>query len=205
MFRLLFLILFGFLFLEGFSQDRILLLNGRELRGYITDTAFNYVEFREKSDDKKIQRIEAERIFSFTFENSGTEYIVYEPDTTDPDYFTIHEMRMFMYGENEARMHYKTPYTMAGAVLVGFATGFSPFIPLLLTPVVPGIYTFLIGTQFIRINRKAIANKLYLSEETYIYGYEKIGKAKRVQNAIFGSLIGLSGGLAARYIAEELK
>lgn len=206
MFRLFFIIFIHFSFsFAVFSQDRIFLLNGKEISGVITDTTSEFIFYKKSKEQSKSIKLETERVFSFIKEDSGMEYIVYAPDTSDPDYFSVHEMRMFVFGEKEAAIHYKAPYTFAGAVATGFVSAALPFMPLVLSPILPGIYTTIIGTQFIRINKKHIANKYYLSEETYIYGYEKMAKVKRVQRALLGSLIGIGAGYSTRYFFNQDK
>ena len=206
MFRIFFsFFLFQLIFLTGFCQDRIQLLNGKEINCIITDTTSEYIFYKESIVKDKIIKLETERVFSFTKEESGIEYIVYSPDTTDPDYFTVHEMRMFLFGENEAATHYKAPYTFIGAIAVGFVGTALPFMPVILSPIVPGVYAAIMGTQFIRINRDEIANKYYLSEEAYIYGYEKMAKIKRVQRALLGGLIGIGAGLSYKYITKQIQ
>ena len=206
MFRIfLTIFLFSLFCHSGYCQDKILLLNGKEINCIITDTTYEFIFYKESKEKNKVIKLETERVFSFVKEETGTEYIVYNPDTTDPDYFTTHEMRMFIYGENEAAVHYRAPYTFAGGIAAGFISAALPFMPVILSPILPGLYATIIGTQFIRINRNEIANKYYLSEETYIYGYEKMAKAKRVQRALLGGVIGIGAGLSFKYITEQIK
>ena len=85
------------LVLSVYGQDKIFLLNGKEISCTITDTTSEYIFYKNTKEQHKVIKLETERVFSFIKEDTGIEYIVYAPDTSDPDYFSVHEMRMFVF------------------------------------------------------------------------------------------------------------
>lgn len=184
------------------QNDQLLLLSGRMIKCTLIDTSSNSYISYQLPKREKIYEEERNRVFSYTIENHP-EQIVYKVDSLQGNDFTIHEMRMFMHGGSDARSFYKYPFAFVGGVIIGAASGF--LLPYVLTPVAPGIFAVAMGAGFVKINRNKLYNKMYLSEETYIMGYEKAGKSKRIQNAIGGGLVGIVAGISARYVLEHIE
>lgn len=185
------------------------MLNGREFSTKIIDTTFLNVTIQDKPGAKPLD-LERYRVFSINWE--GKESILYRQDTLIGNFYNEHEMRMFVNGEKDALDHFKTPLTFWGGVAAGFTGGFvQPYImgtvynnnllarPIF-TPIIPIGYCFVVGSRWIKINKKDVSNSLYLSEDTYLEGFEREAKGKRIQRAIWGSVTGLVSGLALTYI-----
>lgn len=186
---------------KNVAVDKLLLLNGSEITCIITDTSEIAVKYKLKPDSKEFS-IEKYRMFSYIYGNTGEEYIVYTTDTLNGNDFSQHEMRMFLYGEADAKKNYKIPVLFATSILIGAAS--AVFIPLIIVaPLVPAVFVLYAGSRFVKIDRKKIDNKFYLSEDSYVIGYERAGRIKNVQKTILGSAIGLVSGYAVYKLAIE--
>ena len=204
-------------FLKGFGQDKITMLNGNELFGRIIDTTFMDVSFQEKAGSKT-SKVERYRDFSINWENK--ESILYKQDTLLGNFYTEHEMRMFVNGEQDAIKNYKSPLIIPGGIIAGIVGGFvqpllvqsmAPSDPTkenpykiaarpIFTPIVPIIYCTIIGAKWIKIKKHHVGNPLYLSEDTYIEGFDRSARSHRIQRAFWSSAIGLVAGLATSAI-----
>ncbi|MCC7050939.1 MAG: hypothetical protein IT239_04080 [Bacteroidia bacterium] len=194
---------------RSLAQDKILMLNGKEINTHIVDTTFLHISTQDKPGNK-IQTIDRYRVFSINW--SDNESVLYKQDTLIGNFLSEHDMRMFVYGGKDAVEYYKAPYTFWGGVAAGFVGGYVQ--PLVIikttsntllarpafTPIIPIAYCATIGLHWIKINKKHVSNPLYLSEDAYVFGYERAARGKRVQKAIWGSLTGLAVGLAAGLI-----
>ncbi len=201
---------------KGMAQDKILLLNGNVINGSITDTNSIYVEYK-KAKNNKPGKIEKYRVFSIVYPD-GSETVHYKEDSLIGNYFTEHQMRMFLYGEQDAQKGYKAPLNFTGSILVGAASGF--LFPFTITknpntptesvtnisgffmPIAPVIFCVFTGAKWIKMNRNTVSNKLYLSEETYVRGYDRVARNKRIQNAMLGSLAGMAVGILVKSVTD---
>jgi hypothetical protein len=136
------------------------------------------------------------RVFSITYAN-GKESVIYKRDSINDEEFSEQEMRYFIKGEQDAKNGYKAPVAFIGGVVAGFAGG---MMVNLLSPIVPGVYCAIVGSQWIRIKRTSVSDPELLNQKTYLMGYEKIARSRRVQKALLGGLVGLIGGIATQAI-----
>ena len=191
------------------AQDRVLMLNGREFSTKIIDTTFLNVTIQDKPNTKPFD-LERYRIFSINWDSK--ESILYKQDTLIGNFYNEHEMRMFVYGEKDAHEHYKSPLTFTGGVILGLIGGYvQPYVMSevfnnnllarpIFSPIIPIGYCFVVGSRWIRINKKDVSNSLYLSEDTYLEGFDREARGKKIQKAIWGSITGLVSGIALSYI-----
>jgi len=190
-------IFFLFIFLRladvSSAQDKIIFMNGKVEKGRITDTTQNHITYIDSSA-KEVKPVEIEkyRVFSIVYEH-GKEVIYYEPDTANDEEFSIIDMKYFIYGEQDALKSYKAPWSTVGGVVFGLGGGLLGHF--VFSPLVPGVYSVLSGAKWIKIKRQTVSNEEFLQERTYVMGYERVARNKRVQNALKGSGIGLAAGL----------
>ena len=126
--------------------------------------------------------------------NTGTEKILYIPDTTYQDAFTIPQMKSFVQGQYDAIQRFKSPWVTIGGI------GISGVSSLFVNPVyvfaISGAYCSGIGIT--GTSKKKLAFSAELKDNKhYMLGYKKASKHKRIKNAIIGSGIGLAVGLTS--------
>jgi len=173
------------------GQDKLLFLNGKELKGTLIQKT-NY-EFTFKSKNDKEFIIDKYRVFSFTENNK--ESIVYEFDTLSGNFLKVKDMKMFVYGERDAHLSFKPRFTNAAGFVVGGAAGYmmnrEQTIVYLPMPLIYTAVTLLFSTK---VKQYKLTDKRYLKEDEYLRGYERIARSKRTQGALKSSLIGLGAG-----------
>lgn len=200
------LLLFVFVSATGFSQekrDQIILMSGKVFDNVevttVGDIEVKYLHHKRK---KTIERfVDKYRVFSIAYAD-GTEDVIYKQDTLVGNYFTEEEMRMFVYGEQDALKYYKS----TGAVLLGIlysGTGGYILYNHFFVFLVPFSFTVLSGIPRVQVKSHKVRDPKYLAEPAYILGYERTAKAKRIQGALKGSIIGVVLGFAAGQIIRE--
>jgi hypothetical protein len=180
------------------SKDTVLFMNGGKLAGEILDTSFRLVKFKyiKKNGKEKTITIENDLVFSLTSKN-GTEKIIYEQDTISGNYFSQDETRLFIYGEQDAEKHYHSPYVTAASILVGVASGaWGAFI----CPIPPFVFSALMLLPKIKIKYKTVSNPAFLNYDTYVLGYEKVARKKKLFHSLIGGIGGLAGGFLAFHV-----
>lgn len=191
----------GFSQTTGAAKDTVLLMNGEIIVSDVIDTSFYGVKILEQKKNKtKEVIIEGERIFSVKFDN-GYEKFVYFQDTTIGNEFTIEETRYFLYGERDAARSFKSPWWPAGNFAVGAASGFIlnsyfSFLPPFAFPLASRI-------PKVRIKHSTVSNLGYLKQDTYILGYERVARKKRVLQSFATGVVGLLAGVVARSIYDN--
>lgn len=202
------LLLFVFVTATGFSQekrDQIILMSGKVFDNVevttVGDIEVKYLHHKRK---KTIERfVDKYRVFSIAYAD-GTEDVIYKQDTLVGNYFTEEEMRMFVYGEQDALKYYKS----TGAVLLsilGSGTGTTIIYPSFFVFLVPFGITVLSGIPRVQVKSHRVRDPKYLAEPAYILGYERTAKAKRIQGVLKGSIIGIVLGVTAGAIIENNK
>jgi len=173
------------------AQDKLLFLNGKELKGRLIEKT-NY-EFTFKSEKGKEFIIDKYRVFSFTQKNK--ESIVYEYDTLSGNFLSVRDMRMFVYGEKDAQYGFRTPFVNSMGIAVGGTLGYMMhrdqsflYVP---SPLIFTSITLLFPTK---VRRKSVTNNKYISENEYLRGYERVARSRRTQNALKSSILGMGLG-----------
>jgi len=204
---------FLFLYLLMHAQDKVLLLNGKEFNTRIIDTNFLNITIQDNPGSKPLT-IDRYRIFSIHWE--GKELVLYKQDTIIGNFYSEHQMRMFVYGEKDAMQYFKTPYSFWGGLTAGLVGGFvqplviSKVLPGSLaahpvfTPIIPIGYCFVVGTRWIKIKKTQVSDINYLNEETYLEGFDREARGKRVQRAVWGALTGLLAGFSLSFVTSGL-
>jgi len=175
--------------IDSIAQNYLWLANGKKLQ--IADYKIENPDLiLYKNLKGKNKTIQTEEVFSIN-DNTGKEMVIYQPDTSFHDAFSIPEMKSFVMGQFDASQNYKSPWTTIGSI--GVATVSSVFI----NP----MYIFLISTGYCSCigltnpkDKKLNISLQFANDEHYKLGYKKAVKHKRIKNAIIGSGIGLIVG-----------
>lgn len=177
----------------GGPKDTVLLMNGEKIAGDVLDTIYHHTKIRilKKKGKEKTIVIDNEEIFAVEYKD-GHENVVYEQDSLAGNYFTPEEVRMFIYGERDAQKYYRCPLATGSAVLVGFGSG---YVGSILSLIPPFVYSFVLLAPKIKIKYKTVSNPEYLSSDTYLLGYEKVAKRKKLFRSLVGGIGGLTAGL----------
>jgi hypothetical protein len=185
------------------QKDTVLLQNGRELVGkFINDEVYD-IEFKHLTKKGfETLKIDKYRIFSLK-DSSGQEKLYYQYDTTIGNYLPENRMRLYVYGERDAVYGFKTPFTNTTGLLVGGASGYfmikdNNFV-FIATPL---LYT--VGNLFFatRVKKKSVRNLQYIANDDYLTGYDRVARAKRVNNALKYSLGGMVLGIIAGLVTN---
>lgn len=184
------------------AQDTIVLLTGHTLPCKIYQENENVItcEFIKKGREERLI-LDAYRVFSIKFGN-GEEKVYYKQDTVNGNWFTVEEMRYFIYGEQDAMKGYKSRMTTVLGVIAGAGAGFFAMKSLILLGA-PLVYTAGNILPYIIIDRKTVRDEKLLEQETYVQGYERVARSKKIQNALKSSAAGLIIGIGAYFILQE--
>ena len=180
--------------IQGFSQQKLVLLNGKVMDVQDVRRADNKIFYKTSKHPEKEKSMTEFRVFSI--ENMGIEQLVYYPDTTFEDDFSIEEMRMFVEGQKDAREHFKPTFISIGSALVG--AGASPLAIWGLAG--PAIYTQVAGAINPNMEKQKGANKAYLSSEDYVEGYMKRARDMKIQRTLMYGYSGFALGVAGLII-----
>lgn len=179
------------------SPDTIQLMSGKKLVGFVRGQSDDEVKVRvPKKDAFKLEFVDIDLVFAVKHPN-GKEDMVYRQDTLFGNYFTPQEVRYFMRGETDASRGFRCPLVTAGSVLVSGATAayLGPFYGL------PGCFVYGGLTTFARVKIKpnTVSDPETLKFDTYLLGYEKEARKRRLFRSMVWGFGGYVAGLALRY------
>ncbi|MBD3638110.1 MAG: hypothetical protein HUJ25_12230 [Crocinitomicaceae bacterium] len=211
------------------EKDSILLLNGKSIRGDITD--LTYVDddsvlvytYANKKGKVLANSIELQRVFSYT--KGGISRTVYTPNEFMGDYLTVKETKEVTIGSYDARHTFKPHVPLWTSFALGLgASLFDTYLTKkaasdssLVAPKEPGffkgspsVFPFLVPVVLsvswsfpsFRLKEKKMLHKNYLYNENYYRGYHRIAKQRRMLGALFGGLAGVATGLITYYIVQ---
>ena len=177
------------------AQDKILFLSGKVMACKVVeiDSADVKIE-KTKKNKSKIVLVGKDRVFAVRYGDGKTE-ILYEPDSSEADDFSIREMEFYVTGAQDALESYKAPLFLAGGFVLG-ATSMvilGPFYGLI--PIIP--FVFIASMSNPKIKNEDVSNPDLLREDIYIMGFRNKAKNIKIQNVIIGSLAGYVSGFGA--------
>jgi hypothetical protein len=201
------------------AQDKILMTSGKVLRGKILTEQEDYFTFNYFKKGGKIKELELSkyRIFSITTAD-GKETIHYKPDSSMGNFYSVNEMKMYIFGQRDAFKSYQ-PLPMfllsftagVGAVLLDtyefnptatHPAGFFQRTPSMMPITIPLVFTIGTGLFAPKIRKEYASDVSFMASEHYIEGFRKIAKYKRLKNAFLGSAIGVATGFVAYGIGK---
>ena len=209
-----------FCYLSGFCQEKpdvLNLMNGQVVEGTIVDTTNGVVKMQVPLKRKtRLYEFENYRVYSF-IQNKQPETILYRKDTAIGNFLTQQEMRYFFLGERDARLHYNPIGTKIAASLLTFGIsladtyrsdtvskkffkGFFKSEPGVITIVAPLFATCLALIPAVQLRIDKISDRNLLNHASYLDGFEKIARSKKVFGALKFSVIGCLAGVASYYI-----
>lgn len=170
-----------------YSQDSIVLFNGKTLTGNVTNDknlTFVSCEF-QKGKKLKSKLIAKEDIFGIYYKDSIVDTL-YAPIAAEEITFTFDEMQRFISGEQLARAKYHPRW----ATICGAATG--------LGGIYLGFYGMLIPTAFVAVASstpvKPVKKKYFppdrANDEFFIEGFKQEAKRKKLVNSVIGGVSG---------------
>lgn len=183
-------------------MDTVYLMSGRTVTGIVKDsTNENQLKILiPRKGNFKADFVDLDLVYSVKYSN-GVETVFYRQDTLFGNYFTAQEVKYFMAGERDAWHSYRCPVWVAGAFAAGYAGGITGrFIVTLLPP-----FAYALGTSFFRTKIKpgTVSNPDYLKYDTYLFGYEKEAKKRRVMRSLLWGGIGMVSGVASLAIYTQ--
>jgi len=180
------------------AQEKVTMMNGNIFFVNVGDSVGDKVKMIDPESKKnEVVDIEKSRIFSILYK-SGKEVFIYKQDTLSEDNFlAVEEMRSYIAGAHDANARYSAPLAFWGSFGIGAASGV--VLPAWLSPIGAGVGAFLLGSNWIKINRSHISDPKYLKDPNYLSGYENAARQSRVQNVIKGAVIGVLIGAVSRY------
>ena len=133
--------------------------------------------------------MEKERLFSVV--SDGLETIYYNPET-GVHHYTVEDMRMYVYGQQDAYQYYKTTWSMVAAAAVGAGAGLwmgtEGSAVVVLAPVVGTIAGTVVQSHAPKPDMARSAS--YLKEPAYVLGFKKTARGKKVVNSIKSAVVG---------------
>lgn len=193
------LLLLLFIVASASAQDELLFLNGKQLEGKILE--YNKYQLTFQTKKQKELSIENYRLYSFSKDNKDT--ILYRYDTLEGNFLSEKDMQLFVYGERDAHLTYSSRFSNILGFAVGTGAGYfmhydQSFV-YVATPLVYTLGTLIFPT---RVKQRKIKDLQYIKEDEYLRGHERVARAKRTQNALVSTLIGLGVGFTASLIAN---
>tara|TARA_B100000508_G_scaffold141083_1_gene146150 strand:- start:4321 stop:4872 length:552 start_codon:yes stop_codon:yes gene_type:complete len=181
-------------------------MGGQSFGGKIISEDEERLKFETKKKNGKIKYVNIwlDQVFSVT--TDGKEKIYYKVDSTDEDMYSVEEMRLYIYGQQDARANHKTPLP----VIVGFSVsavlgvflGSKNSALLVVSPVVGTLAGS--STQNNRPKTKYARNEKVLQSPAYIEGYRKGARGKKIFNSIIASVAGgIAGGVVGLISANS--
>ncbi|GAB4381210.1 MAG: hypothetical protein Kow0075_12910 [Salibacteraceae bacterium] len=172
-------------------------MTGKTIEGVVTDmdSSTLYYHFVKRNGKTKPKTLDLERVFSIT-DSSGKEVLVYEMDTAIGNYFTVDEMRYYIYGEQDAMNGYRANWTWYAGIPItaGMGFGLSNSVLVFAVP-----FVYLVGASLPGYNIKAstISHPNYARQPSYILGYERTARTRRLFKALGAAVIGTTIGVIA--------
>lgn len=178
--------------------DTVYLMSGKTLACVVKDSTDDQLKVLvPKKGNFKADFIDLDLVYSVRYKN-GVESVFYKQDTLFGNYYTAQEVKYYMQGERDAIRSYRCPVWTAGAFVAGFGGGISgSYVFTFLAP-----FAYAGGTTFFRVKIKpgTVSNPDYLKYDTYLLGYEKEARKRRILRALVWGGIGMVGGIATNQI-----
>lgn len=178
--------------------DTVYLMSGKTVQGVVKDTSNEKLKILipKKSGGYKADFIDQELIFSVKYK-SGAENVFYKQDTLFGNYYTPNEVRFFLQGERDARKAFRCRGWIAGGFAVGFAGGVTGSALGLFAPF--GYSAFSVVPR-VKIRPGSVSDPDFLKYDTYLMGYEKVARQKRMMRTLASGGLGFAVGIIARSI-----
>ena len=191
---------------DSLRSDTVFLMNGEILITPVIDTLPEYIycfhPFPTKKQPQRKLLLDRERVFSIQF-STGNQRVFYTQDTMIGYFFTVPEMKNFIYGEQDASTLYKARLDFFSGLAVGLVSG--AMIPY---KGYSSVFAFLpplanVGITLIpkvKVPRARYDVRGAPHYDMYLMGFERIARKKKVISAIKCGGLGLVAGFATYYL-----
>lgn len=176
---------------NSYSQDTIILINGKSEVGSIKEVNQNHkLIFYEVAGKKgpKYKVVEFSEVYMINYQ-FGTKLNIYKQDSSKGYNLSFYEVGKFIEGEQFAMKNYKAPWVTVGGAVAG------AFIPALGGPLLYGLGASIgyIGAfAFIKPSKKKYEDKNpdLFKDKAFKNGFVTQARKKRIMNSIYGTVIG---------------
>jgi len=179
MLRIYFLFAFSLCAFIACAQNKIILLNGKEIPALTPSLQGEKIVYRSPLKNK-LKKINADHAFSFQDAN-GLETVVYQKDPLDTGDFNVEDMRSFIKGEQDADRYYRNNVNKVAAAAIGAAGGLLNIYGL----AVPAIYSTIVGGTSPNADKQEVSDVSMLSNPVFREGYERRCRDRKIRNSLF--------------------
>jgi hypothetical protein len=173
------------------AQDKIVLINGNVLEVRNVEIKDNIISFQSMKREKR-KKINPYRVFSVQYSN-GTEEVVFVSDPLDPNDFKPEEMRMFIKGEQEAKLYYHNTGNKIAATVIGVSAGMLTIYGV----VVPALYSTIVGSFSPNVYKHKVSDPALREDLNFREGYERKCRDRKIRNSLLFGFGGFFVGFAA--------
>lgn len=173
------------------AQDKIILINGNVMEVRNVEIKDNSISFQSLKKEKR-KKIDPYRVFSVQYAN-GKEDIVFVTDPLDPNDFKPEEMRMFIKGEQEAKLYYHNTGNKIAAAAIGAGAGMLTIYGI----VVPAIYSTIVGSVSPNVYKHKVSDPALRENLNFREGYERKCRDRKIRNSLLFGFGGFFLGFTA--------
>jgi len=173
------------------AQDKIILINGNVLEVRNVEIKDNTISFQSMKKEKR-KKIDPYRVFSVQYAN-GKEDVVFVTDPLDPNDFKPEEMRMFIKGEQEAKIYYHNTGNKIAAAVIGASAGMLTIYGI----VVPALYSTVVGSFSPNVYKHEVSDPALRENLNFREGYERKCRDRKIRNSLLFGFGGFFVGFTA--------
>lgn len=173
------------------AQDKIILINGNVLEVRNVEIKDNKISFQSMKREKR-KKIDPYRVFSVQYAN-GKEDVVFVTDPLDPNDFKPEEMRMFIQGEQEAKLYYHNTGNKVVAATIGASAGLLTIYGI----VIPAIYSTVVGSFSPNVYKHKVSDPALRDNLNFREGYERKCRDRKIRNSLLYGFGGFFVGFTA--------
>jgi len=173
------------------AQDKIILINGDVLEVRNVELKDNNISFQSMKKEKR-KKINPYRVFSIQYAN-GTEEVIFVTDPLDPNDFKPEEMRMFIKGEQEAKIYYHNTANKVAAAAIGVGAGMLTIYGI----VVPALYSTVVGSFSPNVYKHEVSDPALRENLNFREGYERKCRDRKIRNSLLFGFGGFFIGFTA--------
>jgi hypothetical protein len=188
--KLIFSAFFFLLAVMASAQDKIVLINGDVLEVRNVELKDNRISFQRMTREKR-KKIDPYKVFSVQFQD-GHEQVIFVSDPLDPNDFKPEEMRMFIRGEQDAKIYYHNVGNKIASGLVGAGSGLLTIYGL----VVPALYSTIVGSFSPNVQKHDVSDPALRDNLNYREGYERKCRDRKIRNSLLYGFGGFIVGFA---------
>jgi hypothetical protein len=180
-----------FIAFSASAQDKIILISGDVLEVKNVEVKDNIISYQKMQREKR-KKINPYRVFSIQYEN-GTENVIFVSDPLDPNDFKPEEMRMFIKGEQDAKIYYHNTGNKIIAATIGASAGLLTIYGI----VVPALYSTIVGSFSPNVYKHEVSDPALRENLNFREGYERKCRDRKIRNSLLFGFGGFFVGFTA--------